>query len=151
MHDSPPKVRIFSQVNPRHTPSNNFPKVHLIPSSHLRLGLPSRPLPSGFPIKSLHKFLPSPMRATFPAHLILLHLIHLLISDDEYKLWRSSLCNFLHSPRTSSPLAQNVLLSTLVPNTLSLCFSLNVRNQVSQPYRTNARITVFYTLQPLRS
>jgi hypothetical protein len=44
----------------------------LISSSHLRLGLSSGPFPSGFPIKTLYTYLPSLMRATCPAHLILL-------------------------------------------------------------------------------
>jgi hypothetical protein len=37
---------------------------------------------------------------------------------------------------TSSLLGPNILLSTLFSNTLSLCPSLNVRDQVSYPYRT---------------
>jgi hypothetical protein len=51
--------------------------------SHLRPGLPSGLLPSGFPTKMLYAPLSYPMRATCPAHLILLALITLTILGEE--------------------------------------------------------------------
>ena len=81
----------------------------LILSTHLRLGLPSGLLPSGFPSKTLYTPLSSPIRATCPAHLILLDFITRTILGEEYKSFSSSLCSLLHSPITSSLLGPNIL------------------------------------------
>jgi hypothetical protein len=43
-------------------------------------------------------------------------------------------------------LGTNNIFSTLFPNTLSLCPSHNVRDQVSHPHKTTGKIIVFYVL-----
>jgi len=65
---------------------------------------------------------------------------------EKYRSFSSSLCSFLRSPVTSSLLGPNILLNTLLSNTLSLRSSLNVSDQVSHPYKTRGKIIVLHIL-----
>jgi hypothetical protein len=48
-------------------------------------------------------------------------------------------CHFL-------PLGPFTVLSTLFSNTLKLCSSLSLRDQISHPHKTTDKIVIFFTL-----
>ena len=83
IHKFPPPVPILIQLDPVHAPTSTYWRSNLILSSHLHLGLQSGLFPSGFLTKTLYKPLPSPIRATYPAHLILLDFITRIILGKE--------------------------------------------------------------------
>jgi hypothetical protein len=100
-------------ARPSQYPHIQIPDSHLIVSIHLRLGLPSGHFPSRFPHQNpVHAYL-LPIRATCPAHLILLDFITNTILSDQYRSWSSSLWSVLLSPLTLSLLGTNILLNTL--------------------------------------
>jgi hypothetical protein len=67
----------------------------------------------------------------------------LIIYGEEYKLRRSLQWNYLH-PRNTSFLLDPNILDTLFSNTLNLCSSLNVRDQVPHPYRTTCKVSILH-------
>jgi len=135
-HKCPPLVPILSKLDPVHTPTSHFLKIRL------SIILPSTPgslkwclffrSPNQNPVYAS----PLPHTRYMPRPFILLNFVTRKILGEEYRSLSSLLCSFLHSPVTSTLLGPNILLNTLFSNTPSLRSSLNVRDQVSHPYKT---------------
>jgi hypothetical protein len=108
-------LAILSQIDPDHTILSYSISLRsiLTLSTHLRLRPPSGLFLSVFPTSTIYAFSFCPIRATWPAHFILLELMIQIILGEEYKSWSSSLRSFLHSPDTSSLFGPNILFNTL--------------------------------------
>jgi hypothetical protein len=108
------------------TPSHHVSrKFILIFCSHLYLRLQSYVLPSGFWIKILYTFFISFKRATCSTHLILDLVIIIILDGDQFFF---SLLWVFQPPVTSSMLAPNILLNTLLTD------SPQCENHLSHPY-----------------
>jgi hypothetical protein len=122
------------------------PRSILIFFTYPRLGLPSCLFPSDFPTNNLYASFFSKIIAKCSAYFILPYLIILIILCEDCKLRSSSICSFLHPPVTSSLLSPNILFSKQFSNTLSLCSSLKLKDQIARTCRTTSRIIVLCIL-----
>jgi hypothetical protein len=68
------------------SPSHPISLRSILTPTYLCLCLPSGLFHSGFPTNILYALLFTPIRATCPAHLIILDLIFLIVAGEEYKL-----------------------------------------------------------------
>jgi len=97
---SAPHVFALSQMHPVH----NFPPC--FPKTYFNIIFTSTSVSSNWSSKISNAFLVSPMSASPPVHLIILHVIILITFCEAYKLRSSSFCSLLHPPATSSLLSK---------------------------------------------
>ena len=141
LHNTAPLVCVLSQINPVHALPSYFFEIRfniILPY----VGLPSVFFLSSSPTKTLYAFIVFLIRATCPAYLIFLWFVARIKFSKGYRSLSSSLCSFLYSAVTSSLFGPNIVFSTLLPNILSLCSSLNMTDEVSHPYKTTGKIMV---------
>ena len=136
----PPPVPVMSQINLVHTPTSKFLKIYL------NIILPSTPESSKWSLSlrfphqkplyaSAHtRYMPRPSHSS-------------LFYNPNKIGWAVKTIKFFNMyfsplPVTSSLLGQNILITTLFSNTLSLRSSPKVSDQVSHPYETRNKITV---------
>ena len=140
IHKCPPPVPILSYLDSVHNPTSFFLKIHLNIILPCMPGSPKCSLSLRFPLQNPAYTSTLPHTRYMPRPSNSSDLITRAILGEEYRSLSSSLCSFLHTPVTSFLLGPNILLNTLFSNTLSLRSSLNVSDQVSRPYKKQAKL-----------
>jgi hypothetical protein len=142
VHTDPLLVPILSQINPVHTTPSYLSKIHsniILPptsrSSYWSLSFwLSHQNPICIPLL--------PMCATSHPP----WLDNSNYTRRNVQVMKTLFMQFSPASYQSSLFGPAILLSTPFSNTLSLCSSHNVRDQVSHPYKTIGKIIVFYIL-----
>ena len=141
IHNSPPPVPAVSQLDPVHTPTSHFLKIHLNIILPSKPGSPKWSLSLRFPYQNpVYAFYP--IRVTCLAHLILLDFVTRTILGEQYRSLSSSLCSFLQSPVTSSFLGPNIFSSAPCsqrPSTYVEKLLQAVKQNKTKQKRSNAR------------
>jgi hypothetical protein len=121
----PSLVSFLSQIEPVNAIPFFSPRSILILSFRLHLGLRNGIFLSGFPINILYALLFFPFVLHDPPWLE-----HSNYTWRRVQVMKLLIMQFSPTPVTSSLFGPNSLLSTLFSNTLSLCSSVNVRDEV---------------------
>ena len=132
-------------------PAQSSPHTHIPPpGDHPNTIHPSTPRSSKwslslrFPHQDPIHPLSLPIRATCPAHLILLDFITRTTLSEEYRSLSSSLCNLLHSPVTSSLLGPNILLSTIFKFRHNIRHILKLKIMVQLIFHANSNTKLWH-------
>jgi len=150
VHEGPPPVPILSQMHPVHSFLPCFFKIHSNDIFPSMLGSCNWSLPFRFSIQNI-VCISHPLNACYmscPSNLP-------LFDHPSNILWSVQVMMILimqPSPASChfSLFCWNILLSTLFSNTLNLCSSFGVRDQVSHPFKTIDRILVFVYFKVFR-
>ena len=139
-HKRPPPVTILGQPNPVHIPTPHLPEIHpniIHPSTprspqwSLSLRFPHQD-PTQPALFTHTRHMPSPSHSSrfYHPHNIWwgVQIIKLLVMQSP------------PVPRYLVPLGPNILLNSIFSNTLSFLSSLNVSDQVSHPYKKQAKL-----------
>ena len=129
-HSQVPAIYSFLEnIDPGHTPTPHFLKIHLniiLPSTS---GSPQWSLCLTFTHQNTEHATPQTHYMHRPSHSSRFYQPH-----NMWGITGSSLCSFLHCPVTSSPIGPNILLNALFSNTI--CHVVQISTLINFPSTT---------------